>query len=414
MAVSRADNALPITWPNDGFDRIPYQIYSDPDVYRRELDLIFYGDCWGYVALEAEIPKPGDFKSASIGERPVIVTRAEDGSVHVVANRCAHRGVRFCHQEYGNTENFTCPYHQWVYDLKGNLLGVPFRRGIAGQGGMPKNFDRADNGLDTLQVHCQNGAIFASFSDTVAPFDSFLGTEMLGYFNRVFDGRELQILGYSRQLIPGNWKLMMENIKDPYHASLLHIFLISFGLFRADLKSSVCVDETGQHSCLVSKRGEQKHNEKTRDIERLREDFVLEDPRILDPVPEFPGEATVVMQTLWPSLVIQQQSNTLATRQIVPRGPGGHELRWTYFGYADDDAEMTRRRLRQANLMGPAGLVSVDDSEVLKISQDGIAPYEDAVGLAEMGGRGTETQDHMVTEVGVRGFYKHYRHVMGL
>jgi len=414
MSASHTDNAPHVIWPNDGYDRIPYQIYSDPEVYRRELETIFYGDNWGFVALEAEIPKSGDFKSAWIGERPVVVTRAGDGSVNVVANRCAHRGVKFCHQEAGNAENFTCPYHQWMYDLKGNLLGVPFRRGIDGQGGMPKDFDRANHGLDKLQVHCENGAIFASFSPTVVPFADFLGPQMLCYFNRVFDGRELTLLGHSRQLIPGNWKLMMENLKDPYHASLLHIFLITFGLFRADNQSSVAMDDTGRHACLISKRGEQKHTENTRDIKRLWEDFKLRDPRILDPVIEFPGDATVVMQTLWPSLIIQQQSNTLAMRQIVPRGPGGHELRWTYFGYADDDEEMTRRRLRQANLMGPAGLVSVDDSEVLKVSQDGIEPFEKLSAVAEMGGREAESQDHMVTEVGVRGFYKYYRQVMGL
>ena len=128
MSASHTGNAPHVIWPNDGYDRIPYQIYSDPEVYRRELETIFYGDNWGFVALEAEIPKLGDFKSAWIGERPVVVTRADDGSVNVVANRCAHRGVKFCHQEAGNAENFTCPYHQWMYDLKGNLLGVPFRR----------------------------------------------------------------------------------------------------------------------------------------------------------------------------------------------------------------------------------------------------------------------------------------------
>ena len=409
-----AANAPLVSWPNDGYDRIPYQIYTDPEVYRQELETIFYGDSWGFVALEAEIPNPGDFKSAWIGERPVIVTRAEDGSVNAITNRCAHRGVKFCHKEFGNVENFTCPYHQWMYDLKGNLLGVPFRRGLEGKGGMPKDFDRTNHGLDKLQVHCEKGAIFASFSETVEPFSEFLGPEMLGYFNRVFDGRELMLLGYSRQLIPGNWKLMMENLKDPYHASLLHIFLITFGLFRADNQSSVEMDDTGRHACLISKRGEQKHTEKTRDMKRLWEDFNLQDPRILDPVTEFPGDATVVMQTLWPSLIIQQQSNTLAMRQIIPRGPGGHELRWTYFGYDDDDEEMTCRRHRQANMKWPAGLVSDDDSEVHKVSQDGIEPFEDGAAVAEMGGRETDSQDHMVTEVGVRGFYKYYRQVMGL
>ena len=111
---------------------------------------------------------------------------------------------------------------------------------------------------------------------------------------------------------------------------------------------------------------------------------------------------------------MQQQSNSLAMRHIIPRGPEKFELAWTFFGYEDDDEEMTARRLRQANLMGPAGLVSIDDSEVLKMSQDSIASYPEADGLYEMGGRGTEDHDHIVTETAIRAFYKVYREVMGL
>lgn len=111
---------------------------------------------------------------------------------------------------------------------------------------------------------------------------------------------------------------------------------------------------------------------------------------------------------------MQQQSNSLAMRHIIPRGPENFELAWTIFGYADDDEEMDNRRLRQANLMGPAGLVSIDDSEVLKMSQDSIAFYPEKDGLFEMGGRGTEDHDHIVTETAIRAFYKVYCEVMWL
>jgi phenylpropionate dioxygenase-like ring-hydroxylating dioxygenase large terminal subunit len=104
--------------------------------------------------------------------------------------------------------------------------------------------------------------IFASFDPEVAPLEAYLGATMVEYFDRVFDGRALRVLGYSRQLIPSNWKLMFENIKDPYHASLLHVFLVSFGLFRADQPSAVKMDETGRHACLISRRGEQKKTER--------------------------------------------------------------------------------------------------------------------------------------------------------
>jgi salicylate 5-hydroxylase large subunit len=100
-------------------------------------------------------------------------------------------------------------------------------------------------------------------------------------------------------------------------------------------------------------------------------------------------------------------------RHLVPKSANAFELAWTFFGYDTDDEAMITRRLRQANLMGPAGFVSVDDSEVMKLSQDGIRPSPEANGLLEMGGRDCDDEDHIVTESTIRGFYKHYRHVMG-
>jgi salicylate 5-hydroxylase large subunit len=99
-------------------------------------------------------------------------------------------------------------------------------------------------------------------------------------------------------------------------------------------------------------------------------------------------------------------------RHLVPRGPELFDLMWTFFGYADDTPEMTQRRLRQANLMGPAGLVSIDDGEVMEFSQQGVRQRPGGAGLLEMDGRGTDDEDHMVTEAAIRAFYKHYREVM--
>ncbi len=172
-------------------------------------------------------------------------------------------------------------------------------------------------------------------------------------------------------------------------------------------------ENTGMHSVQVSRRGEQKSSEGTREMRQFDQQLRLHNPEMLQPVPEFPGDATVVMQTIWPNLILQQQSNTLAMRQLQTVGPEEFELHWTFFGYADDDDEMTMRRLRQANLMGPAGFVSIDDSEVIEAAQFGLGKYPDAEAVVEMGGRGVEDQDHMVTESSIRAFYGHYRNVMG-
>lgn len=400
-------------WPKEGVSRIPYWIYTDREIYTREMERVFGGCSWNYVALEAEVPRPGDFKRTFIGDKPVVVVRDREGAVNVVENRCAHRGVQFCQKHLGNASEFMCPYHQWTYDLKGNLVRVPFRRGVKKQGGMPQDFDPRNHGLRKLRVASRNGVIFASFAENLEPLETYFGISMLALFDRVFDGRELRVLGYSRQLIPANWKLMFENIKDPYHASLLHVFLVSFGLFRADQPSKVQMDATGRHGALISWRGEQRKTEDNVDMKSLVENFRLQDPTLLEPVREFP-EYTVVMTTLWPNLIIQQQSNTLAMRQLITRGPNAFELAWTFFGYTDDDEEMTRRRLRQANLMGPAGFVSIDDSEVMKFSHDGVSAYPQAAGVMEMGGREWKDEPHMVTESVIRAFYAYYRKVMDI
>ena len=110
--------------------RIPAWVYTDHAIYQRELERIFYRAHWCYVGLDAEIPAPGDFKRTRLGERSVIMVRDAQGEVNVVENRCAHRGVAFCREDFGNREKFVCPYHQWQYDRAGNLKGVPFRNGV--------------------------------------------------------------------------------------------------------------------------------------------------------------------------------------------------------------------------------------------------------------------------------------------
>lgn len=408
-----------IQWRTEGSGRVPYGVYSDADIYHRELERFFYSGHWCYVGLEAEIPQPGDFKRSWVGERSVVVVRNHDRTIHVVENRCAHRGVQFCQQNFGHTRDFICPYHQWNYDLTGNLLGLPFRRGVKRQGcvqgGMPADFKLEEHGLTRLRVATRGGVIFACFDHSIAPFEEFLGPEVLGYFDRVFNGRSLTVLGYSRQRIPGNWKLMQENIKDPYHPGLLHTWFVTFGLWRADQESRMVMDATGRHACMVSRRNSGGKGEVTQGVASFKDQMKLHDDRVLDVVPEtFWNGPTVVMTTVFPSLIIQQQVNSLSTRHIAPRGPGVFDFVWTHFGFADDAPDMTRRRLRQANLFGPAGYVSADDGEVIEMAQQGAAQHASEATISELDGRDVRNTEHMVTETLIRGMYRYYRAVMEL
>jgi salicylate 5-hydroxylase large subunit len=401
--------------------RIDYRTYTDASLYQLELERIFYGRHWSYVGLEVEIPQAGDFKTTFVGERSVVMVRDHDGSINVVENHCAHRGVRFCQQPFGRAKDFVCPYHQWNYDLKGNLIGLPFRRGVKVvedgkpriNGGMPADFRLEDHGLTRLQVARRNGLVFACFDAGVEPLEDYIGPQVLPWVDRIFDGRGLTLLGYARQRIPGNWKLMQENIKDPYHPGLLHTWFVTFGLWRADQKSQMVMDAHGRHAVMISRRNEGGRSDVTQGVTSFRENMALNDPRLLDVVPEhWWNGPTVTMLTLFPSLIIQQQVNSLSTRHIVPRGPGEFDFVWTHFGFAEDDAEMTQRRLRQANLFGPAGFVSADDGEVIAMSQQGFAQHPDAQTISRLGGREVAPTDHMVTETLIRGMHAYWQRVM--
>jgi len=401
-------------WPEDRDGRVPFWVYSDPDIYQAELQKIWYGPHWLYVGLECEIPDIGDFKTTTLGERPVVMVRSGEGEISVVENRCRHRGMKFCQDRFGHAKELLCPYHQWNYSLQGDLIGVPFRRGVRKQGGMPADFDPKLNNLRQLRVEEVNGVVWATFSDETPSFRDYLGERFWKHYTRVYDGRKLEVLGYNRQHIPANWKLMQENIKDPYHAGLLHVFFATFGLFRADQKSAVEMDDTGRHAVLISRKGEQEKNDVTATMGTFQGDLRLADPRILDVVQEFPGEETVGMITMFPGVILQQQVNSLTTRQIVPTGVDGFDFHWTHWCYADDTPEMRLRRTRQANLFGPSGFVSADDGEVIEFSQQGMSPSEDESALVVMGGREIGNTDHMVTETAIRGMYRYWREVMGL
>ena len=426
-------------WTEPGSSRVPFWAYTDPQLYQLELEKIFYGRHWCYVGLAIEVPNVGDYKLTWVGERQVIVVRDRvapkdrgvDHGIRVVENRCAHRGVRFCQQPHGNARSFVCPYHQWTYKLNGDLAGLPFKDGVKDgdcvNGGMPPGFDLKEHGLAKLRVEVLHGLVFATFDADAEPLADYLGPKVMPWLDRIFKGRELTLLGYNRQRIPGNWKLMMENIKDPYHPGLLHTWFVTFGLWRADQKSRMVTDAHGRHAVMISRRNEGGQNAAvTTGVTSFKADMQLQDKRLLDVVPEpwwtvddpaNPGTSitpTVTMITLFPSLILQQQVNSLSTRHIVPRGAGEFDFVWTHFGFAGDSPEMTRRRLRQANLFGPAGFVSADDGEVIAFSQDGFAQWgEGGSTLCELGGTGTGGAEHMVTETLIRSMYAYWRKAMG-
>jgi phenylpropionate dioxygenase-like ring-hydroxylating dioxygenase large terminal subunit len=403
-------------WP-EGVTRVPYWLYNDDDIARQEQAKIFEGPTWNFLCLEAEIPNIGDYATTFVGAAPVVVARDLDGSITGFENRCAHRGALLCFKSHGNAKQISCIYHNWTYDLKGNLTGVTFQKGIKGKGGMPPEFDKSQHHPRRLRIGNLNGILFGTFSDAAPPLEDYLGPEIVGRVKRVMR-RPVKVLGYCDQALPNNWKLYMENVKDPYHASLLHTFFTTFKINRLSQPGGIIIDskQTGHHvSYSMIERGQHTASEYEKtELRARKEDYRLADPSILDGVDEFGDGITLQILAVFPNFILQQIQNALAVRKVLPLGLAKSNLTWTHFGYVDDDERMTEIRVKQSNLVGPAGYISMEDGVVGGFVQRTVAGAGDGMEVIEMGGHEMKTQDTRATEAPLRGYWKMYRDIMGI
>jgi anthranilate 1,2-dioxygenase large subunit/terephthalate 1,2-dioxygenase oxygenase component alpha subunit len=406
-----------IEWPTEDNSRVPFRVFTDPELYELEQKVLFRGPNWCFVAMELEIPNPGDYKTTWVGDTPVIVSRDKEGQVRCVVNRCAHRGSTLLFDGSGNTEDFTCVYHNWRYDLAGNLQSVAFQNGVRKVGGMPPDFDVCNHNLTKARVETFHGLVFVTFSDETKPLQEYLGERMSNHIARVFN-RPVKILGTYSQTLHSNWKLYMENVKDSYHASLLHTFFSTFKLNRLSMEGGVRVDGDGAHHISWSKRGTDSaagtDYEKAGELRAVMDDFTLADPSLIRSWLEFEDGITHSIQSIFPTFVLQQIQNSLAVRLLIPRSVDKSELYWIAFGYEDDTPDQFDMRMKQSNLIGPAGLVSLEDGIVGNFIQRGIRRETDKNAVLEMGGRVVEDQQSRVSEAAVRGFWQAYRTRMGL
>ncbi|MAM86674.1 aromatic ring-hydroxylating dioxygenase subunit alpha [Marinobacter sp. UBA2678] len=399
-----------LSWPSDKVSTVPYGLYTDQHQYLLEHEKVFKGPTWNYLCLDAELPENGTYKVSRIGETPIVVTRDPEGNLHAFVNRCAHRGALLCLKPEGKAEEITCVYHAWSYSLKGELKSVAFQRGLKRQGGMPKEFDKSQHNLRRLRVVEFSGLIFGSFSEDAPDIEDYLGPEIAQRIRRVLN-RPIRILGQNVQVLNNNWKLYIENAKDSYHASILHTFFTTFEINRLNQKGGIVVDESGGNHVSYSKIDSTLSNEDytKQNVRSSKDDYRLADPSLLDSVDEYGDGVTLQILTVFPGLVLQQIQNAIAVRQIVPTGVQTTELGWTYIGFEDDDEAMVERRLKQANLAGPAGFISMEDGAVGNFVQRAIEGTSEDESVVLMGGETAESQPFRVTETSVRGFWKKYR-----
>ena len=364
-------------WPEDSLARVPYWVYQDEANYEREKQRLFEGPTWNFVCLEADIPNKGDYRTNHLGDMPVIVVRDADGTINSFENRCAHRGALIAFDDGGNVaEQFQV--HLPCLELRplpATCAASPSSAASTARAACRADFKRDTFSPRKLRTTTLCGLVFATLSADTPPIEDYLGSEVLGRIKRVLN-RPIRVMGRFVQPLPNNWKLYVENVKDTYHASLLHTFLATFRISRLTQGGGVLVSpDGGNHSSytIAVPRRQRHAPTRNRTSAPTTGRFELADPSVLDSVEEFGDHIQLQILSVFPGFILQQIHNCLAVRQVVPRGVGKMDLVWTYFGFEDDTPEMNRRRLKQQNLVGPAGFISMEDGCVGGFVQRGTA-----------------------------------------
>ncbi len=189
---------------------LPQAFYTEEAFHELDLRHMF-GRQWIFVSLSCEVPNPGDWITVEVGRDSIIILRDNDRQIRAFHNSCRHRGSRICLEHQGKAKRLVCPYHQWTYDLTGELIRTRYMEG---------DFDRSEFGLK--RVHCENlaGYIFLCLADDPPPFDRFR-RDLEPFIAR--QDIENAKIAYTQVLHEkANWKLVMENNRECYHCSANH------------------------------------------------------------------------------------------------------------------------------------------------------------------------------------------------
>lgn len=197
-------------------DRVHRAVYTDPALFELEMRRLF-GRAWLLVGHESQIRQGGDYFTTRLAREPVIVVRHTDGSIHVLVNRCAHRGARVCDYGHGSARQLVCPYHGWTYDTDGALRAVPFADGY--DSALTLALSRVP------RVASYRGFLFASLAPDGPALDEFLGPMRASFddFVERAPAGEVEVAGgIFKHYYDGNWKLYIENVNDLMHPRYVH------------------------------------------------------------------------------------------------------------------------------------------------------------------------------------------------
>jgi len=195
---------------------LPQQFYNDEAVFKVEMEQIFYKE-WLFAGITGEIPANGNFITLEIGDNPITIIRDQNGEVRAFHNVCRHRGSKLCLVKQGKVPKLVCPYHQWTYELDGNLLFAGTEMG--------PDFNMNDYGLHSVNCRVAGGYIFISLSDNPTNIDGFF--DDLAHYLEPYDLDNSKVAIESTILEDANWKLVIENNRECYHCNGSHPELLN-------------------------------------------------------------------------------------------------------------------------------------------------------------------------------------------
>ncbi|MEK7948508.1 Rieske 2Fe-2S domain-containing protein [Pigmentiphaga sp. YJ18] len=372
-----------LIWQDERHFRVHTRAYTDQAVFDAEMARVF-SKVWVYVGHESEIPNPGDFKTAYIGTQPVIVSRAADGTVHVLVNRCVHRGAVIARETRGTVRDFTCPYHGWVFGLDGKLLAVSERND---SGGYAPDFD-APEGLHRVpKVDAYRGLIFANLDPDAVDLDTYLGRAKKTIdrkFGRSPAGR-IALRGKPFVMrYQGNWKFQIENIVDAYHFLHTHKGFVALQAKYGETTGDYGAHKGGSAKAMRQIRFKgsswalrhghaQLENSGTADPEALLNGpnrAYYEALRDIHGEEEFAFVVGRMSGTIFPNLgLIHQQIRTWR-----PIAPDLTEVTIYLYDLVDAPREFNEGWMRsQERFYGPAGHGMADDVDIFARNQQGLA-----------------------------------------
>lgn len=386
-----SSSPLQMQWPRH-MNELPKEMFVRPDVFDLERERIFRGAEWHSVAHASEMPKPGDFKTFSVGGVPLLIVRRADGTVGAYYNSCAHRGNQIETGTSGNRKLFQCPYHRWTFSLEGKLVGCPNTDEYS------PGFKKEDYPLASPRTETFQGLVFITMSERTPPLEAWLGPVKETIREALGEGT-LRLLGSQKVSFKANWKALSDN--DGYHAPLLHK---AFAMLKwQGGKGRQYVDPERGH---LGYEGEIKPVGPTTVIK----DASLISFRVSD---RFAGGSRIV--NLFPVTGIVKHLDVINIRFTVAESVDDTECHFLYFCREDDDEETVRQRIRQSsNLLGPCGMVSMEDASIFHRIHIGSHTPGNAIFQ-----KGVKSVDRLELEVsqndesGNLGRWEYYRKIMG-